>query len=126
MKKSQYTVLIADTDAESRENMKSRFSKEGFRVFSVDSGKDAIACVTKRNTDIAVIDVVLKDIEGFKIVPIIKEINKNIRVIMTTSINFVELEGKCREVGILYYAIKPLDYNILVDVVKRAFEKHPC
>ena len=124
MYNSDYTVLIADYDMQSRYDMKERFSKEGFRVFSVDSGKDTIACITKRHIDVAIIDVALKDIEGFKIVPLIKEINNGIKVIITTSISFVELEGKCREVGILYYAVKPLDYDLMVDIVKSAFEKH--
>jgi len=58
----------------------------------------------KRNITIAIINVNLKDIEGYKIVPLVKDVNLKIRII-TSLINSIELEGKHRKTGIIYYAI---------------------
>ena len=100
------TVLIADRDLETVRQLQERFYAMGFRVFSVDSGREAVSCARKRKIDIAVVDADLKDMMGFTVVPLIKDINKKTRVIMTTVKNSIDLESRCRETGIVYYAIK--------------------
>ncbi|KPK96214.1 hypothetical protein AMJ80_01245 [bacterium SM23_31] len=124
MNNKKYTVLIADSDLHSVKKLEERFLIEGFRVFSVNSGRDAVLCMRKRNINIAIIDVNLKDMKGYTIVPLLKDINKDIKVIITTFRNSVELEGKCRETGIILYAIKPLDYTQIVKITKSAQENH--
>ena len=114
------TVLLADSDQESVTDLKDKLLEEGFRVYSAGSGREALSYVRKRKINIAVIDADLKDIEGYKIVPLIKDINENIAVIITTKENSVELERKCRETGIIYYAIKPLNVVQFIEVIKIA------
>jgi len=123
MNDNRYTVLIADRDIDSTRNLKERFLKEDFRVFSVDSAQKALECVRKWKIDFTVIDNNLKDIEGYKIVPLMKDIRPDIKVIISTLQNSHELEGKSRATGILYYAIKPLDYDVIIDVVKYAYSR---
>jgi len=124
MKDKIATILIADQNLENEDKLRIKLLNEGFRVFTVDSGRDAILYSRKRNIDIAIIDVNLNDIEGYKIIPLIKDINKNIKIIMTTSENSVSLERKCRATGIIYYAIKPLDTGLITDIVKRVIFKN--
>jgi len=122
MNDKKYTVLIADSDIDSVKSLEERFLTEGFRVFSVDSGRDAVSCMRKRDINIAIIDVDLKDIEGYKIVPLLKDMNKEIKVIITTYTNSIELERKCRETGIIYFGIKPLDHEQIINIVKSALK----
>jgi DNA-binding NtrC family response regulator len=124
MNNSILTILIADSDLISAKNLEKELLKERFRVFIVDSSREIISQIRKREIDFAIIDVDLKDIEGYKIVPLIKDISKNIKVIITTSKSSVELEKKCRATGIIYYAIKPLDYDIIVGAIKYAIKKY--
>ena len=122
MNNYSYSVLIADSDLESIKSLEEKFLKEGFFVVSVDSGNEAVSLVKERKIDIAIIDVNLKDIKGYKIVPLLKDINEDIKVIITTEKSSIELEGKCRETGIIYYDIKPLDNDLIVDIVKSALK----
>jgi DNA-binding NtrC family response regulator len=122
MNNNIYTVLIADSDFESAKNLEKILLKEGFQVFLVDSARKVFECIRKWEINIAIIDVDLKDIEGYKIIPLIKDINEDIKVIITISKNSPELEGKCRATGIIYYAIKPLNYEEIVNVVKYALK----
>ncbi|MFC1556484.1 response regulator [candidate division KSB1 bacterium] len=71
---------MADEDFEFVKNLKERFLAESFRVFTVNSGRDAVSCVRKRKINITIIDVNLKDMKGYAIVPLIKDINKEIKV----------------------------------------------
>ena len=120
MSKVNFTVLIADRDSKSVNNLTEKFQNERFRVFAFDSGKSVVSCIRKRNVDAAIIDVNLKDLEGYKIVPLIKDINKENKVMITTHENSSELESKCRETGIIYYDIKPLNLDDILDTVKKA------
>ena len=119
-----YTVLLADIDIESTKNLEERFLKEGFRVFTADSARKALECVRKWKINFAIIDNDLKDIEGYKIVPLMKDIRPDLKVIISTLKNSHELEGKSRATGLIYYAIKPLDFDIIIDVVKYALKSY--
>ena len=112
------TILIADNDFISAKNLEKELLKEGFRVFMADSSREIFSQIRKHKIDFAIIDVDLKDIEGYKIVPLIKDISKNIKVIITTSRSSAELEGKCRETGIIYYGIKPLNYKQILEIIR--------
>ncbi|MFC1477219.1 response regulator [candidate division KSB1 bacterium] len=116
------TVLIADCDEGFRNDMNEKFSDEGYRVFLADSGKDAVSCVMKREVNLAIINVDLEDIEGYKIIPMLKDINKDIKVIMTTAANSIERESKCRAAGIIFYALKPVDYTQVLSIMKCALQ----
>ena len=122
MNNKQFTVLIADSDSELTKILKKRLLLEDYRVFTVDSGREVVAFIRKREIDIVIIDVNLTDMEGYKIIPIIKDINKIVKVIITTSENSPELESQCREKGIIYYAIKPLVIDEILKVVKDALK----
>jgi len=122
MNNNKNTILIADSDTEQTKILKKRLSLEEFRVFIVDSGRDVVAFIRKREIDIVIIDVNLTDMEGYKIIPIIKDFDKKIKVIISTSENSLELESKCRAKGIIYYAIKPLVIEEIVKIVKDALK----
>ena len=124
MNNSRAIILLADNDIESIKNLEERFLKEGFRVFTADSARKALECVRKWKINFAIIDNDLKDIEGYKIIPLIKDLRPDIKVIISTLKNSHELEGKSRATGLVYYAIKPLDYDVIVDAVKYALKRH--
>lgn len=124
MKEKKYTVLLADTDIKSTTYLKEVFEAERIRVFCVASAREVLESVRKWDIDAGIIDAHLKDIEGYKIIPLIKDINKDIKIIMSTSTNSPELESRCREAGIIYYAIKPLDYDEIVKIVFNSFKNH--
>ena len=95
---------------------------ENIRVFSVTTAREVLECVRKRNINVGIIDINLKDIEGYKVVPLVKDINNDIKIILTTRKNSPKLESKCREVGIIYYAIKPFDYDEILKTIKIAIK----
>jgi chemosensory pili system protein ChpA (sensor histidine kinase/response regulator) len=61
------TVLIADDERDVRECMKLRLEREGFRVIAVSSGKEAIEEITEHLPDLAIIDVTMPGLNGFKV-----------------------------------------------------------
>ena len=67
--------------------------------------------------------MVFLEINGYQIVPMLKDINNDLKVIITTDKNSIELESKCRTTGLIYYAIKPLDFELRVSIIKSAVVK---
>jgi len=120
MTKKNNTILVADINVDSMEKLKADLIDDGFRVFTVESGRNVLTCMRRRVVDIAIIDVDLKDMEGYKIIPLMKDINRDVKVVITTKSNSTELESICRAAGIIYYAIKPIDNSQLIKVVLSA------
>lgn len=122
MGENRATILIIDCVSSSINQLRDALVKDGFRVFLVHSGRETISIVRRRKINVAIIDVDIKDIEGYKIVPLIRDIKGDIKFIITTSENSVELEIKCREAGIVYYSFKPLNYSQIKYVIKSAIK----
>jgi len=124
MTNNKPAVLIADKDEKFLKLLKEQLLSEGFRVFSVQSGREALAFMRRRTIKAAIVDAELKDMEGYILVPLLKDLNKSMKVIMTTCKNDPELESRCRETGIIYYGIKPLDYGEILEVLKSAIKNN--
>jgi DNA-binding NtrC family response regulator len=114
------TILIADSDNSSIEQLMDILGDEGYQSSRVSSGKDAIRQIRKDDIDVAIIDTRLSDMEGHKIIPIIKDISRRIRVIVTTAEHSEEMEREVRQKEVVYYAIKPGDYPLIKDAVRSA------
>ncbi len=67
--------------------------------------------------------VELPEMKGFEAVSIIKNIDADTKVIMTTKKNTKELEAKVREQDIFYYFIKSFGKEELKLAIKNAFSK---
>lgn len=61
------TVLIVDDDNEVREMLSDYLCSEGFTVYNASNGRHALDIINKITPDIAILDIILPDIDGFDI-----------------------------------------------------------
>ena len=66
-------VLVVDDEKEIADLLEFYLCNEGFEVYKFYNGHDAIRCIEKENIDIAVLDIMLPDIDGFQICQKIRE-----------------------------------------------------
>lgn len=66
-------VLIVDDEEEIANLLEVYLSNEGFQVYKYYNGTDALQCIEHEKIDIALLDVMLPDIDGFKICQKIRE-----------------------------------------------------
>lgn len=80
----QSNVLVVDDEKEIADFIELYLKNENYEVFKYYSGAGALECVKQEQIDLAILDVMLPDIDGFEI---LKEIRKdhNFPVIMLTA-----------------------------------------
>lgn len=66
-------ILVVDDEQEIADLIELYLKNENYRVFKFYNGRDALAYIEKGNLDLAILDVMLPDIDGFSICKKIRE-----------------------------------------------------
>ena len=66
-------ILIVDDEKEITDLLEVYLKSEGYIVYKFYCGKDALDCMEKEQIDLAILDVMLPDIDGFTICRKIRE-----------------------------------------------------
>ena len=67
------TVLVVDDEVEIADLVELYLKNEGFAVRKFYNGRDALECVRTEELDLAILDVMLPDIDGFTLCARIRE-----------------------------------------------------
>ncbi|MDF2541287.1 MAG: response regulator with CheY-like receiver domain and winged-helix DNA-binding domain [Herbinix sp.] len=78
------TILVVDDEKEIADLVEVYLKNEGFTIYKFYNGKEALDCVNSVKLDLAILDVMLPDMDGFTICRKIRE-NHNFPVIMLTA-----------------------------------------
>lgn len=116
-------ILIIDPDSNEREEMAMFLKKENYYVETGRGLPEAIKKISEGCFNCLIMDVKLPEIKGYKAVPILKNIDPKIKVIMTTKKNTKSLEAKVREQDIFFYFIKSFGKEELKLAINNAFSK---
>lgn len=66
-------ILIVDDEKEIADLIEVYLKNDGYEVYKFYGGSEALACIAENDVDMAVLDVMLPDIDGFKILQRIRE-----------------------------------------------------
>ncbi|HGE72575.1 TPA: response regulator [Candidatus Poribacteria bacterium] len=86
-KSRQISVLIVDDESRIRQTMSYAFSLSGHNVITASNGQEAIDHIEKRFYNIAFVDLVLPDIDGWQVIDIIKQKSPNTMTVLMTGWN---------------------------------------
>ncbi len=111
-------ILVVD-DEESILRMLSRMlSKEGYEVVTTSSGLNSLDIIKKTDIDIVFVDIMMPEINGLELLKQIKQINKNISVIMMTAYATIETTVEAIKYGAENYLLKPFDKTLLLSAIR--------
>lgn len=113
-------ILVADADNDAARQMARYFSRHGFQASHTPRGEDALRLALSGRLGLVIVDVSLRDMSGHALAFRLKELDPEIPVLMTSGDYRPELEWRARRVGVLYYAHKPADYQVLEAIVAKA------
>jgi len=97
--------LIEDNRTEGMLLKLSLGSIENITVTSFINGKDLLDNLSQ-NPDIVIADLMLPDIDGYDLIKLIRNYNKNIRIIVVSAQKDIELIAKIQEQGVFNYLVK--------------------
>jgi DNA-binding NtrC family response regulator len=98
------TILIVDNDAELRGSLCEGFKAEGYKVFSVPTGEEAVKLLDLESIDFIILELQRHKDNSFKILEEIKLKKEALPVIIT---------GECLRIEETISAIKKGAYDIL-------------
>lgn len=120
MKKSR--ILIADSDAafciEVAEFLNSFDDIEVIKY--VTNGREAYHEIINSKPDVVVTGIVMPNIDGLAVIRKINEAHMENKpsFIVVTAVNNSMLMQKAMDLGAKYYLLRPLDYSVLIDLVR--------
>ena len=68
-----YNILILDDEKEIADLIELYLKNENYNVYKFYDSKEALKCIESTKLDMAILDVMLKDIDGFTILSKIRE-----------------------------------------------------
>ena len=106
-------VLIVDDEREIADLVETCLKNEGYQVFKFYNAKEALACTREQELDMAILDVMLPDMDGFLLCQRIRE-EHLYPIIMLTAKGEENDELQGFEMGVDEYISKPFSPRILV------------
>ena len=113
------TVLLADDDRGIRTVVSQALSRAGLEVRSTGNAATLWRWVSDGDGDLVITDVLLPDENGLDLVPRIRKLRPDLKVVVMSAQNTLMTAVKATERGAFEYLPKPFDINELVNVVQR-------
>ncbi len=117
---AQATILVADDDKAIRTVLNQALGRLGHDVRLTGHASQLWKWVADGDGDLVITDVVMPDENGLDLVPRIRKVRPDLRVIVMSAQNTLLTAIKATERGAFEYLPKPFDLKELVSVVERA------
>ncbi len=119
------TVLIADDDRSIRTVLTQALGRSGYQVRSCSNAATLWRWVEDGEGDLVITDVVMPDENGLDLIPRIRRIRPELRVVVMSAQSTLMTAVKAAQRGAFEYLPKPFDLKELLAVVGRALAGPP-
>jgi DNA-binding response OmpR family regulator/DNA-binding transcriptional ArsR family regulator len=116
-------ILVVDDEETARITLEALLKKEGYELAIAKNGKEAIEKIKSDNFDVALVDLVMPDMDGMFVLNEIKAKNPGTHVIMITGFGTIESAVEAMKVGATDYISKPFKKNEIENLVRRTLEE---
>lgn len=119
------TILVVDDTAQNRELLKRQLTRRGHQVTTAASGTEALALMGKETFDLALVDILMPDLNGIELLTRFKAHDnwRRTPVIMVSGLKEIQAVTRCIEAGAEDYLEKPVDQVLLDSRVRACLEK---
>ncbi len=118
VKASGKKIMVVDDEESIREFMEETLSISGHQVITCESGDVALAEVKKELPDMVFLDLKMPGKDGIDVLKELIEIYPGLPVVMLTGYPTIETAKQAVTIGACDYVSKPLDVNLVMDMVK--------
>jgi len=119
------TVLVADDDRSIRTVLTQALGRSGYQVRTTGNAATLWRWVEEGEGDLVITDVVMPDENGLDLIPRIKRIRPELRIIVMSAQSTLMTAVKATQRGAFEYLPKPFDLKELLAVVARALATPP-
>ena len=119
------TILVADDDRAIRTVLSQALGRSGYQVRATSSASTLWRWVEDGEGDLVITDVVMPDENGLDLVPRIRRVRPELRVVVMSAQSTFMTAVKAAQRGAFEYLPKPFDLKELLAVVERALARPP-
>src|SRR5213080_274789 len=119
------TILVADDDRAIRMVLNQALARLGHDVRMTGNAATLWRWVADGDGDLVITDVIMPDENGLDLIPRIKRVRPDLRIIVMSAQSTLLTAVKATERGAFEYLPKPFDLRELVNVVERALTTPP-
>jgi DNA-binding NtrC family response regulator len=116
-------ILIVDDEPRMCDSLKALLSSEGYEIHTYNSGKEAIKHLGKNRVDLVLLDIVMPEIDGHRVMDYINSQDTETLVIFITGYASVESAIEALRGRAYDYLRKPFEYEELLKAVKNALDQ---
>jgi DNA-binding NtrC family response regulator len=116
-----FSILIVDDEENIREALREALDHQGYRVSTADSGKAAFQTLKEATYHLVLLDLMLGDIDGLRLLKSIKGQWPDIEVVMITAYGTVETAVEALKEGAYDYMTKPVHLRRLRSYVSKIY-----
>jgi len=113
------SILVVDDEVGARESLK-MILKNDYEVFSAKDAEEAFLHIKERSPDVILLDIILPDLDGLKVLERIKQNDPDMVVIMITATRTVKTAVEAMKLGAYDYVTKPFDIDELRLIISRS------
>ena len=113
------SVLIVDDEVGARESLK-MILKNDYEVFLAKNAEEAFLQVKTHSPDLILLDIILPDLDGLKVLEKIRQNDPDMIVIMITATKTVKTAVEAMKLGANDYVTKPFDVDELRLIITRS------
>ncbi len=118
-------ILIIDDEPDMVYAVQMRLETSDYQVVTALDGNEGLEKARKENPDLIILDVMLPNLDGYKISRMLKfdEKYKNIPIIMFTARGQRDDIKLGYEVGVDVYLVKPFEWKVLLEEINKLLDK---
>lgn len=107
------SILIIEDDKFFRDMVARKLEKEGFSVFIAQDGKEAMSILSEKSPSLVILDLILPEMDGFDLIPIIKssEKTKDTPILILSNLGQADEIKKALSLGANEFLIK-VNFNL--------------
>ena len=119
------TILIADDEQRMRKLVKDFLKQKNFNIIEAEDGEDALKLFNdnKNKINLVLLDVMMPKLDGWSVLRQIRQVDKNVPIIMLTARAEEQDELFGFELGVDEYITKPFSPKILVARVEAILKR---
>ncbi len=119
------TVLIVDDEKLFLSSVSEGISEslEGIQVLTAGNGAEALDIIEQTPVELVVPDLKMPVMDGFQLLASLMSEKRDISAIVMTAFGTTEIEKKVRKSGAIGYIEKPIDLQLLSDLIQEALAK---
>lgn len=110
-------ILVIEDEDGAREIIARCLKRKGYPTLSAATAKDGLELVKKEHPNIILLDIRLEDGSGLEVLKEIKELDRNMKVIMVTALEDEVTIHQAKALGADDYVTKPLTMDFLDNLI---------